>query len=128
MGFVKEFKEFALRGNIIDLAIAVIIGAAFGKIVSALVDHILMPILGSVIGTSFAKLSTTVNGVPISYGIFIQELVNFFLIALVLFMLIKTMNRFRKKQEIIELVPSSTEILLTEIRDELKSNRPGMVK
>ncbi len=123
MGFIKEFRDFAIRGNIIDLAIAVIIGAAFGKIITALVDHIFMPILGSFIGSSFAKLHTTVNGVVITYGIFIQELVNFVLIAFVLFMLIRTMNRFKKKQAVLAAGPSSTDVLLMEIRDELKKNQ-----
>lgn len=123
MGFIKEFKEFALKGNILDLAIAVIIGTAFGKIISALVDHILMPVLGTIVGTSFAKLSVIVNGVAVNYGLFIQEMVNFLLIAFVLFLVVKTSNRFRKKQEVVVAGPSSTDKLLMEIRDELKTRK-----
>lgn len=122
MAFLREFREFAIKGNILDLAVAVIIGAAFGKIVSALVDNILMPIIGSFIGKSFADLKTVVNGVEIKYGIFIQESVNFLLIALVLFSIIRTINRFKKKQELIVAGPTSTDILLMEIRDELKTS------
>lgn len=120
MGFIKEFKEFAFKGNILDLAVAVIIGAAFGKIISALVDNILMPILGSFLGGTFKTLATTINGVQITYGAFIQELVNFLFISLVIFIAIKTINKFKKKQEIIEAGPSSTDTLLMEIRDELR--------
>lgn len=120
MGFIKEFREFAFKGNILDLAVAVVIGAAFGKIISALVDNILMPILGSLIGSAFLTMHTTINGVVITYGAFFQELVNFAIIAFVLFLAIRTINSFKKKQEVIESGPSSTDILLMEIRDELR--------
>jgi large conductance mechanosensitive channel len=121
MGFIKEFKEFAIKGNIMDLAMAVIIGAAFGKIITALVDHIIMPVIGSFIGTSFATLSTRINGVDVQYGLFIQAAFDFIIVAFVLFMVIKAMNRMKRKEiEVVASGPSSTDILLMEIRDSLK--------
>jgi large conductance mechanosensitive channel len=122
MSFLKEFKEFALKGNIMDLAVAVIIGAAFGKIITALVDNILMPIIGSFIGSNFSALVANVNGVEIKYGLFIQAAVDFIIVALVLFMIIKAINRIHKKKEVvIEVKPSSTDTLLMEIRDVLRT-------
>jgi large conductance mechanosensitive channel len=120
MSMLKEFKEFAMKGNVLDLAIAVIIGAAFGRIVSALVDNILMPILGSFLGQSFESLATTVNGVEVKYGLFIQRTVDFILIAFVLFVIIKLMNKIRKKEAEVPAAPpapTNTEKLLMEIRD-----------
>ena len=84
MGFIKEFKEFAMKGNIMDLAVAVIIGGAFGKIVSSLVDDLLMPVIGTLVGSDFEKLSTTINGATVKYGLFIQNIVNFLIIAIVI--------------------------------------------
>ena len=122
MGFLKEFKEFAVKGNIMDLAVAVIIGAAFGKIITALVDNILMPVIGSFIGSNFSTLVANVNGVEIKYGLFIQATVDFIIVALVLFMIIKAINRLDKKKEVvIEVKPSSTDTLLMEIRDVLRT-------
>ena len=125
MGFFKEFKEFALKGNIMDLAIALIIGAAFGKIITSLVDNILMPIIGSFIGKSFTELSTVINGVVVKYGLFIQSVIDFIIIALVVFMIIRAMNRLNKKKEVVVSTsqPSSTDKLLMEIRDSLRNNR-----
>lgn len=120
MGMLKEFKEFAMKGNIVDLAVAVIIGGAFGAIVTAMVDKILMPIIGSLVGKSFDSLSTTVNGVPIQYGAFIQAVVNFVIIALFLFMIIKAMNSMKKKEEAAPAAPPEDITLLREIRDALK--------
>lgn len=121
MSFIKEFKEFAIKGNIMDLAVAVIIGAAFGKIITALVDNIIMPVIGSFIGSNFALLSTKINGVDVQYGLFIQALVDFIIVAFVLFMIIKAMNRMKKKEiEMPVTGPSSTDLLLMEIRDSLK--------
>jgi large conductance mechanosensitive channel len=117
---LREFKEFAMKGNVLDLAIAVIIGAAFGRIVSALVDNILMPILGSLIGQNFDALATTVNGVEVKYGLFLQRTVDFILIAFVLFLIIKLLNRIRKKEAEVPAAPAAptnTEKLLMEIRD-----------
>lgn len=120
MGIIKEFKDFALKGNILDLAIAVIIGAAFGKIVTALVDNILMPIIGSFIGTTFATLTLKINNVHIKYGLFIQATIDFLIVAFILFLIIKTVNRFKRPKEEVIAGPSSTDTLLMEIRDELK--------
>ncbi len=123
MSFIKEFKEFAMKGNVMDMAVGVIIGGAFGKIVSSLVDDMLMPIIGSIIGNDFEKLSTTINGATVKYGVFVQNVVNFFIIAFVIFMMIKAMNKMKKKQEEVPAdppPPSSTDVLLMEIRDALK--------
>ena len=120
MSMLREFKEFAMKGNVLDLAIAVIIGAAFGRIVTALVDNILMPIIGSFIGQNFESLATTVNGVEVKYGLFIQRTVDFILIAFVLFLIIKLINRIRKKEAEVPAAPpapTNTEKLLMEIRD-----------
>ncbi len=120
---LKEFKEFAMKGNVIDLAVAVIIGGAFGAIVTAMVDKILMPIIGSLIGKSFESLSATVNGVNIQYGAFIQAVVNFVIIAFFLFVLIKALNATKKKEETAPAAPPPTPEdiqLLREIRDALK--------
>lgn len=121
MGMVKEFKDFAMKGNVVDLAVAVIIGGAFGAIITAMVDKILMPIIGSLIGKSFDTLSATVNGVDIQYGAFIQAVVNFLIIAIVLFMIIKAMNASKKKEaEAAPPAPPEDITLLREIRDSLK--------
>lgn len=120
---LKEFREFATKGNVMDLAVAVIIGTAFGAIITALTDKILMPIVGSFIGQSFGTLSTNVNGVVIQYGAFIQAIINFLMIAFFLFIMIKAMNSMKKKQEEAPAPPagpSSTDKLLMEIRDALK--------
>jgi large conductance mechanosensitive channel len=121
MGMLKEFKDFAMKGNVVDLAVAVIIGGAFGAIVTAAVDKILMPIIGSIIGQSFDTLHTSVNGVDIQYGAFIQAVVNFVIVALFLFMVIKAMNAGKKKEEPAGPPPTPEDItLLREIRDALK--------
>lgn len=120
---LKEFKEFVTKGNIMDLAVAVIIGTAFGAIITALTDKILMPIIGSFVGQSFETLTINVNGVAIQYGAFIQAVINFLLIAFFLFLIIKGMNAMKKKQEEAPAAPSgpsSTDKLLMEIRDALK--------
>ena len=121
MKIFKEFREFAIKGNIVDLAVAVMIGAAFGKIISSLVGNILMPIIGIFINNRFESLTKTINGVPIQYGLFIQALVDFFIVAFILFLVVKGVNKIKRKREIIaESKPTLTETLLTEIRDELK--------
>ncbi|MEO7800948.1 MAG: large conductance mechanosensitive channel protein MscL [Ginsengibacter sp.] len=123
MSIIKEFKEFALKGNILDLAVAVVIGVAFGKIVTALVDNILMPIIGSFIGSTFATLTLKINNVHIKYGLFIQAAIDFLIVAFILFLIIKTAKRFNKPKEVVVVAPSSTDTLLMEIRDELKRGR-----
>ena len=122
MGFIKEFKEFAMKGNLIDLAVALIIGAAFGKIISALVDDVIMPIVGSFLGKSFESMITVVNGVDVRYGMFIQAFVDFLIITLVVFIMIKALNSMKKKKptEVKVEEVSSTDKLLMEIRDSLR--------
>jgi len=94
---LKEFRDFAMRGNVLDLAIAVIIGGAFGKIVTSLVDDIIMPLVGLAIGgLDFKSLAITVGSAQVKYGSFIQNVVDFLIIAFVIFMIVRTMNRFKK--------------------------------
>ena len=123
-GFIKEFKEFISRGSVIDLAVAVVIGGAFTKIVNSLVDDIIMPIIGVIIGgINFENLMITVGTAEIKYGMFIQAIVNFLLIALVIFSIIKSINQFKKKEEEKPEEPekpSEDIVLLTEIRDLLR--------
>ena len=123
--FFKEFKEFAAKGNVLELAVAVVIGAAFGKIVSSLVDDIIMPLVGIVVGQNFASLSVTVNGSVIAYGAFIQAIVDFLIIALSVFICTKIVNKFKKKddkkeEDKKEAKKSDEVVLLEEIRDLLK--------
>lgn len=120
MGLLKEFKEFAIKGNIIDLAVAVVIGAAFSKIITALVGNIIMPIIGSFLGNPFESMRITINNVPIKYGMFLEATADFIIVAFVLFLFIKALNRFRKKETVKEIKSTQTEILLTEIRDLLR--------
>ena len=131
MKLVDEFKAFVMRGNVVDMAVGVIIGGAFGKIVTILVNDIFMPIIGMVLGnvdfTSLEiKLGEPVEGAEqaaIKYGMFIQEIVNFLIIALCIFMVIKLINKVQKKKEEEPAPapePTKEEILLTEIRDALK--------
>ncbi len=120
----QEFKEFAVKGNVMDLAVAVIIGGAFGKIVSSLVADIIMPLIGLMMGNiSFKDLSVVVGDAKIPYGLFIQNVVDFIIIAFTIFLFIKALNSMKKK-EVEESTPepvvSAEEKLLTEIRDLLK--------
>lgn len=120
---LKEFRDFAMKGNVMDLAIAVIIGGAFGKIVTSMVNDILMPIIGMFIGDSFSSLSITVNGVAIKYGAFLQATVDFVIVAFVIFMIIKGINKTKKKKEEAPAAPpapTKDQELLMEIRDLLK--------
>ena len=130
MKLVDEFKAFVMRGNVVDMAVGVIIGGAFGKIVTSLVNDIFMPIIGMVLGnvnfTSLEiKLGEPVEGAEqaaIRYGMFIQEIVNFLIIALCIFMVIKLINKAKKKKEEEPAPapePTKEEVLLTEIRDAL---------
>ena len=94
---LKEFKEFVMRGDVLDLAIAVIIGGAFGKIVASLVNDILMPLIGALFGGSkFSELSSLVNGVPIVWGLFVQAIVDFLIVAFVIFIIVKVANSLKK--------------------------------
>ncbi|MFC5590099.1 large conductance mechanosensitive channel protein MscL [Sporosarcina soli] len=123
----KEFKKFALKGNVVDLAVAVVIGAAFGKIVSSLVDNIIMPLVGLLLGGyDFSKLSIKVMDAEIKYGVFIQNVVDFLIIAFTIFMAIRLLTKFKKKEEAVEeVVPEidTKEELLREIRDLLKEEK-----
>lgn len=132
---VNEFKQFIMKGNIVDLAVAVIIGGAFGKIVTSLVNDILMPVIGFLLGRiNFANLKIVIteatDSVPeaaIRYGSFIQSIVDFLIISLAIFFMLKVLMKLRRKKEEEPLAPESAqepsneEILLTEIRDILKS-------
>ena len=122
----KEFKEFAARGNVVDLAVGVIIGGAFGKIVASLVDDVIMPIIGLILGgIDFSALEFQVGEAAIKYGAFIQSIVDFVIIAFSIFFIIRAINKFKKKEEEEppqpeEYVPTKEEALLIEIRDLLK--------
>ena len=121
----SEFKKFAMKGNVIDLAVGVVIGGAFGKIVSSLVADIIMPLVGLLLGgINFSSLSFPVGDDVIKYGLFIQTVVDFFIIAFSIFMVIRFLNRFKKKEEEEEVVAEvdKKEELLTEIRDLLREN------
>jgi len=140
MGFIKEFKEFALKGNVIDLAVGVIIGGAFGKIVDSMVNDIIMPLVSAIIGKpDFSSLYLVLNGtvpgaMPLSearkiagtiifaYGNFITVAINFTLLAFVIFVFIKGINSIKRKEKnnAATPAPTSEEVLLTEIRDLLR--------
>jgi large conductance mechanosensitive channel len=143
MGFLKEFKEFAVKGNVMDMAVGVIIGGAFGKIVTSLVNDILMPPIGVIMGnTDFSNLKLDISIVrdaisgaetaePVywNYGAFIQQCIDFIILAFCVFLLVKLMNKLKKKKEAPapapapEPQPTKEEILLTEIRDLLKEKK-----
>ena len=120
MSFVREFREFAMKGNIVDLAVAVIIGGAFGKIVASLVEDIVMPAVGAIGRVDFKDLMWQVGEAKILYGKFIQTCVDFMIIALAIFVAIKILNNLRKKEEQKPAAPPRQEVLLEEIRDLLK--------
>ena len=131
MGFIKEFKEFAMKGNVMDMAVGVIIGGAFGKIVSSLVDDVLMPAIGMLTGNVdftklTAKIGTGEDAAVLKYGVFIQNVIDFLIIALCIFLMIKLMNKIMRKKEeepAPEPEPSNEEKLLGEIRDLLKDKK-----
>jgi len=134
MGLVKEFKEFAMKGNVVDLAVGVIIGGAFGKIVASFVNDILMPPLGVLLGgLDFKDIKATLiaatadsPAVTLNYGMFIQNVIDFLIIAAAIFMFIKAINSTKKKEEAAPAAPpapSKEEVLLTEIRDLLKEKK-----
>lgn len=122
MGMISEFKEFALKGNLMDMAVGIIIGAATGKMVSALVENVLMPIIGIFMGgVSFDDLVYKVGDASIGYGSFIQAIIDFIIIAFVIFILLKWINSMKKKEEEAPSEPPAQEVLLSEIRDLLKN-------
>lgn len=122
--FIDEFKAFIARGNVMDMAVGVIVGGAFSAITTSLINDIIMPVLGIFTGSvSFAELSLTVNGAVITYGNFIQAILNFIIMAFVVFCLVKAMNKLHRKKEEAPSAPpepSAEEKLLTEIRDLLR--------
>jgi len=131
MGMLKEFKEFAVKGNVMDMAVGIVIGVAFGKIVSSFVSDVIMPPLGLLIGgVDFSDLAILlkeaegeVAAVTVNYGLFIQSIIDFVIIAFAIFMVVKAINRLKRKEEVAPSpppVPSNEEKLLTEIRDLLK--------
>ena len=116
--FLQEFKAFAMKGNVVDLAVGVIIGTAFGKIVSSLVNDVIMPVFGIILsGVDFKSLSLTVGSATIAYGMFLQSIVDFVIIALAIFIAVKQINRFKRGGAAAQ--PDDIR-LLTEIRDLLK--------
>ena len=137
MGLLTEFKEFAARGSVVDLAVGVIIGASFGKIITSLVDQVIMPPIGLLLGrVDFSKLewvlvpedpaTAAIEKVAIQYGAFINTLIQFLIVAFVVFLLVKGINRMRREQAAspeAPAAPTPTEALLAEIRDELKTRR-----
>lgn len=123
---IKEFKKFISKGNVIDLAVGVIVGAAFNKIVTSLVENILMPLIGVISGgLNFTSLSITIGKSVINYGTFIQNIIDFFIVAFSIFVLVKTVNKLTHKKEMEKSKKPSEEILLlTEIKNELiKQNK-----
>lgn len=123
--FVAEFKAFAMRGNVIDLAVAVVIGAAFGKIVSSLVENIVTPLIGVLLGgVDFSGLSMQIGESVIKYGVFLQSIFDFIIIALAIFVAITALSKLQKKEEAKPEAPAPTPedvLLLREIRDSLKN-------
>jgi large conductance mechanosensitive channel len=116
--FLHEFRTFAIKGNVFDLAVAVVIGAAFGKIVSSLVDSVIMPLLGILLGgVDFTSWNLKIGNAVIAYGAFIQAIVDFTIIAFVIFIAVRFRHRFEKKEEAKPSQPSEELILLREIRD-----------
>ena len=131
MGMMKEFKEFAMKGNVVDMAVGIVIGAAFGKIVSSFVKDVLMPPIGMLMGgVNFSDLSFVLKeavgkspAVVVKYGVFIQTVIDFLIVAFAIFMLIKGINAMKRKEEEAPAAPPEPpkeEVLLTEIRDILK--------
>lgn len=132
MSVLKEFREFAVKGNVVDMAVGIIIGAAFGKIISSLVSDVVTPPLGYVIGgVDFTKLAVTLpavtegaEAVTIRYGVFLQTLFDFTIVAFAIFMLVKLMNGLKRKEAAAApATPPRQEVLLEEIRDLLKQQR-----
>jgi large conductance mechanosensitive channel len=139
MGFIKEFKEFAMKGSLVDIAVAFVMGGAFGKVVSSFTDGIVSPLIGMIGGADLSKnvfvlkegikevkdatgvvITEGVAEVALKWGDFLTAIINFIIVAFVMFLVIKAINRMKKKQEEAPAGPSSTDALLMEIRDSLK--------
>ncbi len=140
MGMISEFRDFISRGNVIDLAVGVIIGASFGKIVTSLVEQVVMPPIGLLLGgVDFSNLkwvlapedpaTEALEEVAIQYGAFINTLIQFLIVAFVIFLMVKFINRLRRQKaaepDPVPAAPTATEVLLAEIRDELKARPRG---
>ena len=141
MGMISEFKEFAVKGNLVDLAVGFIMGGAFATVVSSLVNDIIMPVVGKLIGgvdfsnlyvnltdTDYATLAEAqeAGAAVITYGVFINALISFIIVALVMFMIIKSMNKIKKAEEEAPAAPPANEVLLAEIRDLLARQNAKM--
>lgn len=126
MGMLQDFKSFAIKGNVVDLAVGVIIGAAFGKIVASLVGDVIMPLVGTVMGgVDFSSLAITVGAANIGYGKFLQTCLDFLIIAAAIFMAVQMINRMRREEPAAPPAPATPprqEVLLAEIRDLLKKS------
>jgi large conductance mechanosensitive channel len=133
MGFLKEFKEFAMKGNLVDIAVAFVMGGAFGKVVSSFTEGIVSPLIGMIGGADLSKNAILLKpaefdaagklireAVAIKYGDFLTAIINFIIVAFVMFLVIKAINSMKKKEEAAPAAPSSTDQLLMEIRDSLK--------
>ena len=121
MSMLQEFKSFAMKGNVVDLAVGVIIGAAFGKIVASLVEDVIMPLVGTVLGgVNFSGLAITIGSATLKYGKFLQTCLDFLIIAWAIFIAVKLINRLRKEEPAAPAAPPKQEVLLEEIRDILK--------
>ena len=132
MGMVQEFKSFAMRGNVVDMAVGIIIGGAFGKIVTSLVNDVIMPPIGVLLGgVDFSNIAITLReavgdapAVTLGIGVFVNTVINFLIVAFAIFLLVKAMNAAKKKEEAAPAAPpapSKQEVLLTEIRDALRT-------
>lgn len=134
MGMIREFRDFAIKGNLLDIAVAFVLGGAFGKVITSFTEGIISPLVGLVTGADLSKnmyvLKPAVydaagkvitEAVALKWGDFITSIINFVLVAFTLFLLIKAMNNLRKKQEAVIEPPTKYEVLLTEIRDSLRS-------
>jgi large conductance mechanosensitive channel len=125
MSIMREFREFAVKGNVIDLAVGVIIGAAFGKIVSSLVEDLVMPMIGTLLGgLNFSALAVQVGSATIKYGKFLQTCLDFLIVAWAIFLIVKLINRMKREEEKAPEMPAAPprqEVLLEEIRDLLKT-------
>ena len=133
MGFIKEFKDFAMKGSLVDIAVAFVMGAAFGKVISSFTEGIVSPLIGMIGGTDLSKKGWTLKeavtdaagkvinpALIVKYGEFLTAIINFIIVAFIMFLVIKGINSMKKKQEAAPAGPSSTDALLMEIRDSLK--------
>ena len=133
MAILKEFKEFAMKGNLVDIAVAFVMGAAFAKVITSFTEGIISPLIGLLVGADLSKKMyvlkeaiTDASGkviteaVALKWGDFVTSIINFIIVAFVLFLVIKAINRMKRKQEVVAAAPSSTDLLLMEIRDSLK--------